>query len=169
MERFDFVKLINDNEELRAKNIFKGYSGVLISYINATDEWIVEVLDPHNSGRYAVAKISAKDLRFSFHYPERDINQIKELSAKEEFYTHTELKPPKFKEYDKVRLIKDKSRYEKEGVKKGTIGCIISTYAIMSEWEVIFSEEGTARDIADIDVHEDDLELVEDCFQSSDL
>ncbi len=161
MERFDFVKLINDNEELRSKNIFKGYSGVLISYINATDEWIVEVLDPHNSGRYAVAKISAKDLRFSFHYPERDINQIKELSEKDEFYTHTELKPPKFKENDYVRLINDKEEYKMEGVTKGMKGYILSEYAIMDKWDVLFSIKPWHDE--DFSVHEDDLELVEDC------
>ncbi len=60
MDRFDFVDIINDNEELRSKNIFKGYGGVLISYINTTDEWIVEVLNSHNTGRYAVAKLMRK-------------------------------------------------------------------------------------------------------------
>lgn len=160
MDKFDFVNIINDNEELRNKNIFKGYSGVLISYINATDEWIVEVLDPHNSGRYAVAKIEAKDLNFAFHYPERYINQIKELSEKAEFYTHTELEPPRFKENDYVRLINDKDKYRKEGVTKGMKGYILSEKAIMDEWDVLFSIKPWHDE--DFSVHQDDLELAKE-------
>ncbi len=161
MERSDFVELINDNEELRAKNIFKGNGGVLVSYIGATDEWIVMFLDKYNYGTYAIAKAKSVDLKYTSQmyagWKEKFNVQIRDP----DFYTHTEFKLPKFKEYDKVRLINDKPAYEKEGVKKGMIGCVMSTYAIQSEWQVIFSEEGTARDIADLAVHEDDLELIE--------
>lgn len=160
MDKFDFVDIINDTEELRSKNIFKGYGGVLISYISATDEWIVEVLDPHNTGRYAVAKIQAKDLKFSFHYPKGFEYQIKELSETEEFYTHTELKPPKFKENDYVRLINDKEEYKKEGVTKGMKGYILSESAYMDKWDVLFSIKPWHDE--DFGVHQDDLELVED-------
>ncbi len=161
MKVTDFVKLINDNDELRVRNIHKGLSGVLVAYIDMTDEWLVQFLDDHNYGAYAVAKVKAKDIRFSSLMPDEWASEFLKTIKDPKFYTHTELKPPKFKEYDKVVLVKDKSRYEKDGVKKGMIGCVVSTNAIRSEWEVIFSEEGTARDIADIDVHEDDLELVE--------
>ncbi|MCH5164066.1 MAG: hypothetical protein J1F36_03530 [Clostridiales bacterium] len=158
MERSDFVKLINDNEELRAKNIFKGYKGTIISYIKDTNEWIVLFMDPFNYGKYAVARVKANDLKVMLKY---ESHFLEEIEADPDFYTHTELKPPKFKEYDHVRLINDKPAYAKEGVKKGMEGCVIFNYAVNSKWGVIFSEKGTARDIANICVHEDDLEFID--------
>ncbi len=70
MERFDFVNIINDNEELRSKNIFKGHYGVLISYINATDEWIVEVLmkhamSPRNKIQFTTKEYNGNDRYFT--------------------------------------------------------------------------------------------------------
>lgn len=160
MEQFDFVNITSDTEELRSKNIFKGYGGVLISHISQTDEWIVKVLDPHNSGRYAVATIKADDLKFVLHYPERDVYQIRNLIETEEFYTHTELKPPKFKEYDHVRLLNDKDAYKREGVTKGMDGYILCDHAIMDKWDVEF--ELKPHGVTDFPVHQDDLELISD-------
>ena len=37
---------------------------------------------------------------------------------------------------------------------------VMSEYAIRNKWDVIFSEEDSCRDIAEICVDEDDLELV---------
>ena len=161
MTKFDFVELINDNEELRAKNIFKGTHGVLISYISTTDEWIVMFLDSYNCGTYAVAKAMTKSLKYSSQMPEEWINEFKEQISHQDFYSHTELKPPKFKELDHVMLISDKPAYTKKGVKKGMTGCVMFDYAIKSQWSVLFSENGTGRDIAQIEVHEDDLKLID--------
>lgn len=159
MKVSDFVKLINDNEELRAKNIFKGISGVLVSYIGAADEWIVQFLDDYNYGAYAVARAKSADLKFCSEMCSEWVNEFKEQINGRDFYTHTELKPPKFKEYDSVIIINDKPEYEKYGVKKGMTGCIASAYAIRNEWNVLVSLE-PGKD-ADINVHEDDLQLVE--------
>ena len=161
MEKSNFVKLINDTEELSAKHIFKDIYGILISYISEAKEWIVLFMDSYNHGAYAVAKAKAEDLNFVDKMPEDWIKEFNAIIESPDFYTHTELKPPKFKEYDLVMLINDKPRYQKEGVKKGMTGCVMLNYAIKNHWEVIFSEDGTGHDIADIDVHEDDLELIE--------
>ncbi len=160
MERSDFVKLINDNEELRAKNIFKGMDGVLISYINTTDEWIVKFQDDNNWGAYAIAKAKTKDLKYCSPYPKEILSEFLEQINDPDFYTHTELTPPKFKEYDRIMLIKDKPKYNNEGVKTGMIGCVMSSYAIQNKWQVIFSDVNTGDDIADLTVHEDDMELI---------
>ncbi len=161
MERSDFVKLINDNEELRDKNIFKGMDGVLVSYISATDEWIVKFQSKYYFGDYAVVKVKAIDIKYTSTYPSELLPEFLEQINNPNFYTHTKLKPPKFKEFDHVRLINDKPEYEKEGVKKGMDGCVMFNYAIRNKWGVIFSEKGTGEDIADICVHEDDLELID--------
>lgn len=161
MKETDFVELINDNEELRSKNIRKGIHGVLVSYISASDEWIVRFFDDYNYGEYAVAKAKTADLRYSSDMPDSWKKGAIAISERKDFYTHTELRPPKFKEFDKVMLIRDKECYAKEGVRKGMTGCVMFDHAYGSKWDVIFSEDGTARDIAEINVHEDDIEVVD--------
>ena len=161
MQVSDFVELINDTEELSAKNIFKGCDGVLVSYISSTDEWVVEFLDSYNYGAFAVAKAKTKDLKYTGPHLPEFLSEFLEEINKPDFYTHSELKPPKFKEYDKVILINDKPQYLEEGLKKGDIGCVMSDYAIKNHWWVIFSEANTGNDIADTCVHEDDIELAE--------
>ena len=63
------------------------------------------------------------------------------------------------KEYDLVELVKDRPEYEKEGVKKGMFGAVMSDKPIDGQWYVIFSEFYTGKDIADILVYEEDLQI----------
>ena len=63
----------------------------------------------------------------------------------------------KLKYLDCVELIVEKEEYAKEGVHKGMFGAIMSEEKIGDEWQVIFSEFYTGKDIADISVHEKDL------------
>lgn len=65
------------------------------------------------------------------------------------------------KEYDIVKLLVDRPRYQRAGVKKGMFGVIMSADKIEDSWQVIFSEFGSGRDIADIEVKEADLKVVE--------
>ena len=159
MQVSDYVRLKNDTEELSAKNIFKGFDGILVSYITATDEWVVEFLDSYNFGEFAVAKAKAGDLEYTGPYTPELMDEFLEEINRPDFYTHTELKPPKFKEYDSVIITKDKPEYEKYGVKKGMRGCIASTYAIRSQWSVLVSIKPSYDE--DIEIHEDDMELVD--------
>ena len=161
MQVSDFVKLINDTEELNAKNIFNGCGGVLVSYISAADEWIVQFLDPYNYGAFAIAKAKTKDLKYSSEMHSEWIRGFLEEIESPDFYTHTELNPPKFKENDTVVLVNEKPEYTKVGLKRGNIGCVAIGYAIRSKWDVIFSDQETGFDIAELAVHEDDIELAD--------
>ncbi|MCH5158672.1 MAG: hypothetical protein J1F33_05710 [Clostridiales bacterium] len=164
MQVSDFVKLINDTEELSAKNIFKGCGGVLVSYIAATDEWIVQFLDPYNYGAFAVAKAKTKDLKYSSDMHPDWIKDFLDEIKGPDFYTHTKLKPPKFKEHDEVILINEKPQYVEAGIKKGDKGVVMFGYAIRSKWDVIFSDEETGFDIAELEVHEDDIKVYKDIY-----
>lgn len=62
---------------------------------------------------------------------------------------------------DLVELIKDKPEYEKAGVKKGMFGAIMSKGSINGKWQVVFSEFYTGKDIADILVREEDIQVHE--------
>lgn len=59
-----------------------------------------------------------------------------------------------------VELTVVKPKYKKECVKKGMRGCVMREYAIKGQWQIIFSEEGTGKDVADIMVSEEDFILV---------
>lgn len=64
------------------------------------------------------------------------------------------------KEYDKVEMIVEKSKYAIEGVHKGMTGCVMSSYAIKNEWLIVFSEEGTGKDIAELCVSREDFKVI---------
>ena len=62
---------------------------------------------------------------------------------------------------DLVELINEKPAYTKAGVKIGDFGAIMSEQSINGEWQVVFSEFYTGKDIADIMVLEEDLKIHE--------
>ena len=64
------------------------------------------------------------------------------------------------KEYDRVKLIAEKERYSKEGVRKGMDGWICDPRNINGQWLVCFDQYGELPNIATIAVLEKDLELV---------
>ena len=59
-----------------------------------------------------------------------------------------------------MELIAEKEKYAKYGVHKGMQGVVMDAMCIDSCYYVIFTDESTAEDIADISVHGDDLVLV---------
>ena len=66
------------------------------------------------------------------------------------------------KEYDLVELMADREEYNREGVYKGMFGTIMSSYSIGGTWQVIFSEYDTGKDIADLEVREEDLKVYDE-------
>ncbi|MDE6004793.1 MAG: hypothetical protein K2G88_05340, partial [Oscillospiraceae bacterium] len=64
------------------------------------------------------------------------------------------------KEYDLIEMIVEKDNYSKHGVHKGMRGVVMQNHAIMNKWYVIFSDNETGEDIADILVHENDFKVV---------
>ena len=66
---------------------------------------------------------------------------------------------------DLVELIAEKEEYARSGVHKGMFGAIMSEEKIGDNWQVVFSEFYTGKDIADILVRENDL-LVHDFVPS---
>lgn len=161
MKEFNLIELVNNNTKLNGKGIFKGNNGVLITLIPQSLDRIVMFLNPKNLGDYAVAVVNEKDLNYVGELPEETKLTYKEIVNRSDFFNHIAFTPLKLKEYDKVVLAVDKPKYQKEGVTKGMIGCIMSEQAINGEHQVIFSENNTGKDIADIMISEEDLILLE--------
>ncbi len=160
MRQYESVKLKNEVNALREKGIDVNTLGVLILQIASSEQWIVMFLNPKNEGDYAVATVSERDLIRLGSLPAAAISEVKEIANRPNFFEHTSFLPVRFKEYDMVELTVDKPKYKKEGVKKGMRGCVMSEYAIKGQWQIIFSEEGTGKDVADIMVSEEDFILV---------
>ena len=132
----------------------------MVDYISASKEWTACIFDNYNQGAYAVVRVAEKDLEPGNPAPD-DLKEIwQRITAKPDFYTHTELQKPKFKEYDKVMLMVDKPEYAKAGLKKGDIGCVMAQYAISNKWYVIFTVDPDEEDI-DMTVEMDDIEVVD--------
>lgn len=161
MRQYESVKLKNEVNDLQEKGIDVNTLGVLIYQIASSGQWIVMFLNPKNVGDYAVATVSERDLIRLGSLPAAAISEVKEIANRPNFFERTSFLPVRFKEYDMVELTVDKPKYKKEGVKKGMRGCVMSEYTIKGQWQIIFSEEGTGKDVADIMVLEEDFILVQ--------
>lgn len=154
---YDNVELNMELEELAEKGIHKGETGVVFEI--KADICYVLFLNSKNYGDYAYVKINKKYLDFcDFHYG-KNVKDFERFKATGDL-TKDRFKPQKFIEYDAVELIVEKEKYAKYGVHKGAQGTVMENYCIDSDYYVIFTDETTAEDIADISVHEDDLKLV---------
>lgn len=156
LQIFDEVKL-NKELELYTKNgIHKDCDGVIIEVDKNT--CTVVFLSPWNYGDYAVAIVEKENLSFlgKSKFSDDWQNFISKIKKEKTSFLSCDVK-----EYDKVELIVEKPKYAIEGVHKGMTGCVISSYAINNEWLIIFSEDGTGKDIADICVAREDFKIIE--------
>ena len=156
LQIFDEVKLNKELEIFATKGIHKDCDGVIIEVNQNT--CTVVFLSPWNYGDYAVAVVGKNYLTFlgKSKFSEDWKNFLGKIKREK-----TSFLPCDVKEYDKVELIVEKPRYAIEGVHKGMIGCVISSYAINGEWLIIFSEDDTGKDIADICVAREDFKVIE--------
>lgn len=161
MKQYESVTLKCEGNALREKGIEAGTIGVLILQIASSDQWIVMFFNAKNEGDYAIATVSESDLILLGTLSETVVSEIKEIANRSDFFEHISFSPVRLQEYDMVELIVDRPKYEKEGVTKGMRGCVMSDHAIKGCRQIIFSEENTGKDIADIMVSEEDLILME--------
>lgn len=115
-------------------------------------------MSPWNYRDYAVASVEKENLSFLGKSNFSDEWQRSFSKIKKE---KTSFLPCDIKECDKVELLVEKPKYAVEGVHKGMTGCVISSYAINNEWLIVFSEDGTGKDIADICVAREDFKIIE--------
>ncbi len=112
-----------------------------------------------NYDDYACVNINSKYLDFWMKEESENIPNWERFKATGDL-TKDSFKPQKFLEYDLVELTVEKEKYAKFGVHKGMRGVVMENYCIDSEYYVIFTDESTAEDIADLCVYEDDLILI---------
>lgn len=157
MKIYDDVELNTELEELAEKGIHKGETGIVFEI--KADSVRVLFLNSKNYGDYAYVKVNKQYLNVL------DLKYGKDIDGWEKFKATRDLKkdsfrPQKFIEYDYVELAVEKEKYAKEGVHKGARGAVMENYCIDSEYYVIFTDESTGYDIAELCVYDEDLILV---------
>ncbi len=155
-ELFDEIKINQEIEQYASNGIHQDCDGVVIG-INENTLTVV-FLNPLNYGDYAVAQVAKENLTFLG--KSRFADEWKSFLIKID-KEKTSFRSCDVKEYDKVELIVEKPKYVMEGVHKGMTGCVISSYAINNQWLIIFSEDGTGKDIAEICVNREDFKVIE--------
>ena len=154
---YDNVKLNTELEELADKGIHKDCAGLILDI--EADNCFVYFINFKNYDDYACVNINCKYLDFWMKEESENIPNWERFKATGDL-TKSSFKPQKFLEYDYVELAVEKEKYLKEGVHKGARGAVMENYCIGSKYYVIFTNEETGEDIADIPVHEDDLILI---------
>lgn len=161
MKKWEYVTLNEELEELARNGIHKGYDG-LITEIHG-DIYTVWFTNSKNKGELAWAKIHKKHLvlNSNIKLDKRLLLEIEEFISNVKMEKYTQLSECDVKEYDAVELLVEKPKYAIAGVHKGDRGCVNSTYAIDNHWEIIFSERGTGKDIAQIGVAREDFKIID--------
>lgn len=157
MKIYDNVELNTELKDLGEKGIHKGCTGLILDI--KSDICFVYFRNRKNMGDYACANVNKKYLEFYRHEREENIANWERFKATGDLKKDS-FKPQKFLEYDLVELIAEKEKYAKFGVHKGMQGVVMENYCIDSDYYVIFTDENTAEDIADLCVREDDLILI---------
>ena len=154
---YDNIKLNTDFEELADRGIHKGCTGLILDI--KANNCFVYFRNFKDYGDYACVNINSQYLDFWMKEESENIPNWERFKATGDL-TKNSFKPQKFLEYDLVELTVEKEKYAKFGVHKGMQGVVMENYCIDSEYYVIFTDESTAEDIADLCVHEDDLILI---------
>ncbi len=154
---YDNVELNAELAELSAKGIHKGCTGIIFDI--KADNCFVYFRNFKNYDDYACVNINSKYLDFWMKEESENIPNWERFKATGDLAKDS-FKPQKFLEYDLVELTVEKEKYAKFGVHKGMRGVVMENYCIDSEYYVIFTDESTAEDIADLCVYEDDLILI---------
>ena len=161
MKVFEDVKLNEELEELAQRGIHKGYEGT-IAKIN-DDIYTVWFFNPRNRGEFAFADVHEKYLiPDKIVYPERLLLEMEEFFANVKMEQYTHLTECDVKEYDKVELLVEKSKYAFEGVHKGAQGCVLFPYAIEGKWGILFYNVGENNDQeVELNVDREDFRVIE--------
>ena len=160
MKVYDNVQLTEEVEGLAKRGIHKGYDGLIVDIDG--DIYTVCFYNSYNFGESAYAKVNKKYLTFTMRDSDRIIQEMEEHFANVKMDFSKCLTECDVKEYDKVELLVEKSRYAFEGVHKGAHGCVLFPYAIDGKWDILFYNVGENNDEeVEITVFREDVKVIE--------
>ena len=162
MKKYDVVKLIKLNDDLKRKNLCVGLHGVVLSA--NFDNSVVAFFNDENLGENLTIQVDNKFLKKeSVELPQKIID-ILDYNNKKLFENDKPLTTKKFKEADCVELIVKKEEYVKQNIHKGETGVIVSNDIINNKMLVDFTSVDKngkiSGEIISVDVN--DLKLKKD-------
>lgn len=160
LKKYDMVTLTKNIDTLVRRGIEQGCGGIVIQ---ATEKsYRVLFLNPSNYGDGIFATVDKSDVDYISAFPVPFRAELDEYLSNADLNDETsKFIPCDVKEFDKIELIVEKYEYAKEGVHKGMTGCVTASYAIKNRWPIIFSEEGTGKDVAELCVKREDFKVIE--------
>lgn len=160
LKKFDMVTLIKSVDALAQRGITQGCGGIIVQ-VNEKNCRVM-FMNGNNYGNGIFATVSESDVKYLSTFPMQFQTQLEDHLASVDINDETDrFILCEVKEYDKVEMIVEKPKYVIEGVHKGMTGCVMSSYAIKNEWLIVFSEEGTGKDIAELCVAREDFKVIE--------
>ena len=158
MKTLDLVRLIND-KPYNDLGLNEGMHGIVINADNQDAD--IMFFNPQNIDDYIIVKIRANDMKLENEKLPKQVQA--ELQSKLNWLINkskTSFAQPKFKNYDKVKLINDE-KYKAFGLKNGDIGYIMDCSVIKGRILVYFDSTKPDADgfIDTISVKLDDLQL----------
>ena len=160
LKKYDMITLTKNIDTLVRRGIEQGCGGIVIQEVKNACR--ILFMNPNNYGDGIFATVDKSDVDYISAFPVSFRAELDEYLSKADLNDETKkFIPCNVKEYDKVELIVEKYEYAKEGVHKGMTGCVTASYAIQNRWSVIFSEEETGKDIAELCVKREDFKVIE--------
>ena len=160
LKKFDMINLIKTVDNLAQRGIMQGCGGVIVEV--GEKNYRVMFMNGNNYGDGIFATVRESDVKYLSDFPMQFQNELEEYLQSVDINDETgAFILCDVKEYDKVEMIVEKPKYAIEGVHKGMTGCVMSSYAINNQWLVVFSEDGTGKDIAEICVAREDFKVIE--------
>ena len=162
MKKYDVVKLVELNSELKKKNLRVGLHGVVLSA--NFDNSVVAFFNDENLGENLTVQVNNVFLKKENVTLPQKIIDILDCGNKKLFENDRPLTTRKFKELDCVELVVEKEEYSKHNIHKGETGVIVSNDIINNKMLVDFTcvdKNGKiSGEIISVDVN--DLKLKKD-------
>lgn len=150
---YDNVELNTEFEELAAKGIHKGCTGLIFDI--QADNCFVYFRNDKNYGDYACVNISKKYLDFWIEEPEENIINWERFKAGNKFKTEFKVNP--FNEFDWVEILFEKEEYAEKGLHKGMLANVLFDYAIDDRLTVMYPDDNCCD--VEVSVLIDDIKL----------
>ena len=162
MKKYDVVKLIELNEDLKKKNLHVDLHGVVLSsnFYNS----VVAFFNDENLGENLTTQVDNKFLKKdNVTLPQKIIEVLKSNENKLSF-NDKPLSSRKFKDGDFVKLVAEREEYAKYNIHKGEIGVIVSNDMICNKMLADFTKVNKNGEIQGeiISVNVNDLILKKD-------
>ncbi len=138
MNKFDLIKLINEKPYIK-NNLRKNEYGIILDKVN--EDYNILFFNSENIGEYIIINVQQQDIVLEDEkLPQSIVNELINNLDKIKKNAKENLTQTTIKQYSTVELLVENKKYNKYGINKGDIGCVVDNKAIQNYIEVDFSK-----------------------------